>query len=263
MNQFRGDMWFSYAGLRSRDKGIAMVTVGDSGDEAIFGLNRTMETTEGLTNEYIFKEMKYEKVTIPITLTKINNNGSIGELNPDELNFISRWLLRTEPTPLSTEYGLTYYGAFTGEQKYWVNGNNEGYLRVNFELSDPFAYSSIIINNKIVNGSSIIELPNKSNCNMDSLPVIEMNLLGDTTDVKIENLNTGEFTEFKGLDKLENIIIESKNMQIYSNKNINSKVFELSNKKFIKLIYGKNKIRVTSNGKLSIKIQYQVQLALQ
>lgn len=259
---FKDNLYFTYNGYASRKHNIILCSV-DGDDEDIFALKRSLDKKEGVGDIPIIKRIKNETVTLPLTFTKVTKSGDTLQIDDFELDELKRiWFTQKEPKPFITEDGLVLYGSFVGDMKQWFN-NGYGYIKADFELVSPFAYSPILVNNLIVENELQINISNKSNCNELVFPDITFELVGDTTDIKIENLSNGTVSEFKGLTKGEQVTIYNEGVQqMVSEIDSKRNVFMKSNKEFISLIYGKNNLKITCNGRAKVSFACQVKYAL-
>lgn len=260
---FKENMNFRYNGYVSRMYNIVLCSV-DNEDEDIFGLKRSLVTKEGVGDIPIVQKVKTECRTIPLTFTKVTPTGDTLPFTEFDLSEIKRiWFTQKKENPFVLENGLILYGLFVGDMKIWLNGSGYGYIKVDFELTKPFAYSPILINNVIVENEAIVTITNKSDCNELVYPDIYFEVVGDTTDIRIENLNNGTVSEFKGLEKGERIRLLNENrQQIISEIDAKRNVFAKSNKEFINLLYGKNNIKITCNGRAVVSFDCKIKYSL-
>ena len=150
MNQFNSD-YFVFDGIDSEDMGIMMCTIGDSTEDLVLGLNRTVNQSDSIGDIKILKNVSNEYHTFAITLTKVDTlpNGKkvLGKFTPQELSFIQRWLFKNEYRPFipKNEYNsLIYYVLFTGESGF-LNEAKQGYLTFTMSVY-PYAYEDKKIN---------------------------------------------------------------------------------------------------------------------
>lgn len=258
----RDNLYFRYNGYSSKDKGIILCSI-DGDDEEHFSLKRSLDKKDGIGDIPIINKIKNETLSIPMTFTKVNGVGDSVPITRYELDELNRvWFTQKQESVFITEDGFVLYGIFTGEMKQWFNSSNQGYIKCDFELTRPFMYTPNLISNVLVENESVITLNNNSNCNELSYPEIEFELMGDTTDIKFQNLATGEICEFKGLNKNEKVaILNEEQKQVISLSNPLNNIFSKFNKEFIGLEYGRNNIKITCNGKAKVTFSFQIKLA--
>ena len=89
-------------------------------------------------------------------------------------------------------------------------------------------------------------------------PKIEIELVNNNTDVSLKNLsNNGEIFSFTGLKPNEIISIDNENEFIKSNNQL-SNPFSKFNRKWLKLVYGVNRLEVTGQCNIAVKSQFPI-----
>lgn len=224
-----------------------------------FGANRSINEEEGVSDIPVFYGVKSECPTLEISISKVNN-GEISPFTDDDLRELSRILFKNEYKPLILG-GLIYYCIFIkGEM--WRAGSGEGVISLNLRLNAPYAYSPIMHNPIRVVNSKTIEVYNKSTVCEDIYPDIEFLLGGESTSITITNLITGQVVNFSGLDKEEWVYVYNDGLkQIVSKKTPTKNIFKLFNKEWLRLVYGKNVIKVEcENCKFNLLWQNKIYL---
>lgn len=250
--------YFRFDNKDSKNYNLAIVSIGSS-DNFQFGVGQSVQDTEGLGDVPIFTGIKRDCPTIPITICKMDRENNLLPFRDKELDDICRWLFKKEYKPfISYDDSKVYYGIFTKADKF-ENGINEGYINLEFQLSSPYAYSTVINDYWIVNKQREIDIFNDSNVESMYYPDVEVELLKDCTDIEIHNMNTGDKVVFENLLHDEHLYIYGDGLRdIVSLVDENRNLFPNFNKKFLKLRYGRNKIVVKGDCKINIKKQYPI-----
>lgn len=253
--------YFIFDGIKSKDKNITIISIGETQKEKQFGINRNMEFEEGLNGLQILKSIKLENLTVRLTLMKVNYMGIPMAYNRNELDDICRWLFQDEFKPFIS-YDCTSvvsYVIFT-KGKNFKNAANEGYLNVEMKLSAPYAYSNQMIDYVHVSNQKDIIIINNSNVQRFVYPDIEFKL-GNSIDLEIINMTLGESMKFTGLSKDEHVYCYNDGLKYLESKVDKTRIlYENFNKKWLRLSYGKNRIRI--KGDCQIKIITQCPIAL-
>lgn len=258
MSQFQKYYDFIFDGFNSR--GRFMICSRGSGDNlSQFGASRSINEEEGIGDIPVFYGVKSECPTLEISISKVNN-GEISPFADDDLKELSRILFKKDYRALIIN-GLIYYCIFTkGEM--WSAGRGEGVITLSLRLNAPYAYSSIMNNPVRVINTKTIEVYNKSTVCEDIYPDIEFLLGGDSTSIKITNMTTGQIVEFNGLEKLEHVYVYNDGLkQVISKSESTRNIFKLFNKEWLRLVYGKNIIKIEcENCKFDLIYQNKIHL---
>lgn len=225
--------------------GFNSYTIKNSSDK-LFGVNRSMEVEESLNGEVYLTNFNNARPTLDVELAKVDKWGNPVEIKDKDLDELARILFKNKKTNLQCD-GLIYYGAFIDGAS-WRNTANLGFVMLKYELLSPYAYSNIRSDEKKINGEKIIEIINKSNAEEYCYLDIEIKQLG-VTPIKIVNLTTGENIIINNMDLNEEVQILSEYKEIYSTTNPSKNMYKniQYNKHFLRMKYGKNRIKVTGN----------------
>ena len=260
MKTFR-EFYIKFNNRSSKDFDLVVVSLGDDTSPNFFGVERSHieQDSGGIVPN--FKGYKYSCPSIPITLAKMRGTKLLPITQKDEYE-IAQWLFGTDkPQPLTSEDNddIVYYGSFVKGEKYF-NALRLGYFQLTFQLSTPSAYSPIKHNNVYVrNGEKIFEIDCKTNVEKFNYPDVEFILVGDNTNLKITNLTLNETMEFKGLPKNTHLYCYNDGMKqivCKNDKDLNAR--PNFNKNWLRLVYGKNVIKVEGNCDIDILAQYKV-----
>lgn len=241
MAQFDRNSWFRFNGFDS--KGKYMICTKGNGDlTSQFGVNRSINEEDGVGDVPVFYGVKDECPTLEMSITKIVND-EIAPFTEIELSELTRILCKKEYKPFECG-GLVYYVIFT-QGSLWRVGSGEGVITLNMRLSSPHAYSPIMLDSVRCSEEKIFDVYNGSTYDDFIYPDIEIKMLQGNS-IKIENVITGQVLEFTNLDNNEHIYIYNDNMkQMVSKLDRKKNVYSKSNKEFLKLPYGRNRIKIT------------------
>lgn len=241
MAQFDRNLWFRFNGFDS--KGKYMICTKGNGDlTSQFGVNRSINEEDGVGDVPVFYGVKDECPTLEMSITKIVND-EIAPFTEIELSELTRILCKKEYKPFECG-GLVYYVIFT-QGSLWRVGSGEGVITLNMRLSSPHAYSPIMLDSVRCSEEKIFDVYNGSTYDDFIYPDIEIKMLQGNS-IKIENVITGQVLEFTNLDNNEHIYIYNDNMkQMVSKLDRKKNVYSKSNKEFLKLPYGRNRIKIT------------------
>ena len=137
---------------------------------------------------------------------------------------------------------------------------NQGYITLSFQLDSNHAYGREVQYVKAVNGTVEFDIPFEDNVREYYYPDIEFNVTGNSFSIK--NITMNETMEFTNLDSScrHGIIYGDGIMTMISLSDNAVNLREKSNKKFIRLQNGNNKIQITGNGTFTIKVQPKISL---
>lgn len=258
MAQFDRNLWFRFNGFDSRDR--YMICTRGSGDRTTqFGADRSINEEEGVGNIPIFYGIKDDCPTLEVSITKVKN-GNVTSFTDMELIELTRILFKKEYKPFECD-GLVYYVIFTKGSN-WRVGSGEGVITLNMRLSSPHAWSPIMMNSIRCINEKVFDVYNKSTYDEYIYPDVEIKMLGESSSIEIINLTTGQSVEFNNLDKGEHIYIYNDQMkQMVSKLNSKKNIYSKSNKEFLRLCYGRNRIKIiTNDAKVQLIYQNKVHL---
>lgn len=255
--------YFTFDGVRSIDKNIAIVTIGSDSSNTQFGLKQSVEKQDGIGDVPLYKGVKRDISSIDITLCKLDKQNNLLRFTEKEKDDICRWLFKKDYKPFISDDNKSkvYYAIFT-EGDSFFNGLNEGYINLKMELNAPYGYSAIINDFWRVVNFKEVNIYNNSNIDCELYPDIEIELLGDTDKVEIFNQMTGSRTILENLQPNEHLYIYGDEVRdIVSMVDKDRNLFPNFNKKWLKLVYGRNKIIIKAKS-ANIRIINQYPLAI-
>ena len=234
---------FIFNGQKLSDLGFYVVEMSTGQTKHNFGRSRTIETAESIGTERNIK--------------KINHNTISGTI-ADSLNY---WLFAPKNyqeliTLVDGKEHLIYYLIFTsGEFTHFENG--VGYYTLSYELDSDHAYGVTEVTEVTVtndNGKTVYITLNDSVD--DYYPDIEFHVEGDS--FKVVNHTLDERVEFKNLTTsgYRNGRVYGENMMfMVSLEDPKLNMREKSNKHFLKLKRGRNRVSFIGVGSYKIYVQ--------
>lgn len=264
MNQFRAEK-FTFDGYDGGMYGLYLASLGD--EKIKFGTDRKAEYITSANNTNTFRNLEYNTNTIPIVFARMDANYNPLPFNKKIEDEIKRYLFQDKPKKLCVD-DREYEGMFTSIGELVLDNNKLGYIKCDFEMSQPYVYSHKVINEYIVTNRKDIVIENKSTIRDGNLPIdMEIEVLGNSpTDITITNLSLNKKMEFINIETSNNkFFVDSANMDLYSlckgYEDIN--MFScLKGRYFLDAQCGINKIRIDTNNKIKIKFIYTNKLNL-
>lgn len=254
---------FRFNGINSKGKKLKIVSIDSRNNENLFGVQQNVIEEDNNNSDIpLFLGVKKKCPTFSITIMKMNEYNRPLPYDEGEFDEICRWLIQDEYKPFISwdNTGIVYYVIFTKSNDF-ENCAKEGYIKLDVKLSAPYAYSNQLIDYYRVMGSKIVDLYNGSNLSKFIYPDLEFELLDDCTSVTIENLTLNQVMHFENLNKKDVIYVYNKDLKdVMSKVNKNRNVFKNFNKEWIKLVYGKNRIKITGKVKIRFITQYPIGL---
>ena len=249
---------FKFNNIDSSRYNMYIVSKEGNTDSREIGLNSTLNVNESYKNT-IFEEKKFNRSKFTIEIAKLDTYGSPYVISIEDYDNILRWLEHDVPLPLEVD-GIIYYGCFV-EYSAW--NAQKGIITLTFEMTEKWAYSNLLRNTYIVNGSKEIKLYNKSNINKNANLNITLELynpeseeLSDT--FKITSKNTDKFFELNKIVKGDKIKICGDTHEIYCINDENKNIFKNKKGDFIELLYGENEILIEGTVKVIIEYQFPI-----
>lgn len=253
---------FTFDGISSKDFQLRICRVGKSDSTGIFGVERSIEEEVGNGLIPVFKKVKYNSVSIPLTLIKTDGDNPLPFTEDDKFEIV-KWLFQDEYKPFTSEdkKDVVYYAIFTKGSNY-ENALKHGYINLTMRLNAPFGYSNLLTSPTSVVGETVIELFNRSNVGEFIYPDIELKTNQEITDIEIENLSTGDIMTFTDLPVESHVYCYNEDLKQFLMKNNPSyNVRKHYKGNWLKLAYGRNLIRVKSKN-CQIKLIAQSKIAL-
>lgn len=233
----------------------------ETSSERKLGLNTSIEYEDGIGNVPLFVKRKKDIHTIPIQLSKCDNRGNLLKITDDDICELSRLLYSKDDIGILECNGLVYYGHFVGLGSGHYYESGVGYITLNYQLSSPYCYSSVMLDTIHVKNEKYFEIYNKSNASESIFADLEIEMV-EGTSFKILNLTNGEEFSIEDIESNEQFTIYGDSREIVS-KNSDKNMFKLCNRKFkaLNLVYGRNMFKIISND-CKVKMIYQNEICL-
>ena len=254
---------FRFDNKNLSDFGFKVVNVQSSTNTRKIGLTRSLTTVDGVAGNKIIDSISETQTQFTIIISKFNGD-KIAPITNEDLKQITTWLYK--PTDykqliaIDEESNIIYYGMFIDGEQTYLTDDNKGYITLTFLLDSNHAYGEEIHYVKEVDGTLNFIINFEDNVRNYYYPDIEFNVTGNSFSIK--NVTMNETMEFTGLDNScqHGIIYGDGIMTMVSLSNNEVNLRGKSNKKFIRLQNGDNKIQITGNGTFTIKVQPKISL---
>lgn len=262
MIQFKNS-YFKYDGMDSKRFDLRLCEI-DNSENKQLGLDIDIIEEDGIGDINTFIKTKKKYRDIKITLCKMIGNTPI-PFKENELKEINRWLFNHECyKPLEVD-GYVLYSLFTKADG-WFNCANQGYINLTLRTL-PYMFSVPKISPTYVITEKTIELVNTGNVGVYSWVDLDIELIGNTTDIEITNLTLGETFKLEGLDKVNDKYIKvfTENCKYIENQLDKDKnmLVKATSRKYLRLRTGINRIVIKCNDRVKINFLTQDKIQLQ
>lgn len=236
--------YFSFKGIDCRNFFI-MITTTDKNDMIEVGIPYSSKLT--MENTFYYTEELEQPETISLNLTLVDENRMPLKWTNECFQDVKDWLISDDFEEFisydNPEY--VYYFKCIKLVKNFTYGGI-GWVTATFQPLNHYAYKRIIID-KLINGKEYIEINNITNKNYE--PKIIINNLGtENKTIRIGNLL------LKGISTNENVIIDNYLCSIHGD--INGNMLSNSNREWLSLKPGENKILVEGNLFINIVCEF-------
>lgn len=262
MAQFR-NVGFTFDGINAEDLGYYIVSL-DSKNSSVLGTNRTIKEED--TNNFAksFQGVKYNDFTFEITITKANKNKAL-PITEEDIFFLNNWLMKPEDYRIFISHqnrDILYYALFT-EMSDVRFAQRTGYVTLKMRLSSGCSYSTVAHHAHRVAPNHTIEIYNKSNVEDYVYPDVNfITRFESNNGIRIINQTLGETMEFWNLPPNHEFMCYNEGLkQVVCVTNGELNMQPLFNKKWLRLAYGRNVIRI--EGTCDIDIFFQNKIAIQ
>lgn len=263
MPQLRTDD-FTFGGESLSSYGFRVVNPQSNENTRIIGLSRSISKSENILGQYNIDKITQTTPTLDIYISKLDEGGNPQPISTEDIENINLWLFSPvnykELIATDENKDIVYFGIFVEATQYYFD-NNVGYIHLQFELDSNHAYGTVEKTTKTVDQEVEFYIDLIDSVAEYYTPDVEFNVAQGTS-FSIANLTLGETMEFKELDS------KSRKGKVYgegcwfmisdtdSTVNMRAK----SNKTFLRLKRGRNKIKITGNGTFSILVQPKIAL---
>lgn len=243
---------------------FVVVNTSESNNTRKIGLTRSLTTEEGVIGNKTIAKIDETALTMTIIISKFDSKDEPTTITDNDLKILTSWLFSPvnykELIALDEEADIIYYGMFTDGEQTYLNKLNQGYITLTFQLDSNHAYGREVQYVKSVNGTVEFDIPFEDNVREYYYPDIEFNVTRNSFSIK--NITMNETMEFTNLDSScrHGIIYGDGIMTMISLSDNTVNLREKSNKKFIRLQNGNNKIQIIGNGTFTIKVQPKISL---
>ena len=255
---------FEFNGQSSDDFGISLVHIETDMLKRNFGIQRTINS-EKIRYRDTPIYFNTERVTYPISITiaKINPDDTVWSLE-DRLA-ITQWLIPNDNQYhdfISEDHPDLLFSLQFTKGEFSDDYNNRGFVTLEAQMQHPYVHTlpaELDFDLSDNTTTTIIEVDNMSNVVEFYKPMIQFQLVGDTTTFKIKNLTVaGEESTFQNLTLLDAINVDSATQRIESQSG--NSYLNNFNFKFPRLIYGTNRLEITGKCYLTIKTSFPIML---
>lgn len=163
----------------------------------------------------------------------------------------------------SEEYPEVVYKVIcVDEPKKIFNGEDRGYITVQFRTDSAYAWSPLTIETFNVTGASeespyVLHVENKSNVVQWYKPEIEIQTVGNTSFKMINLTDAGSEFIFTDIFDGETIYINNETKKVLSDEAYpNNYRLDKFNKNWLRLAYGVNVLHITTDCIISFRMQY-------
>ena len=226
-------------------------------ESPVFGSRSIINDRNPRKDYSYFQGLKKNPIKLKLTFSLLEG------LWTDEKRFqIFQWLVKNEYCKFYTadKPDRLFYIICTSDGNLMTNGCEQGYITMDFENLFSYPLSPVYIQTydlSTITSPITIQMINKSNVNQYYYPEIEFELKDTNVDLKILNTTcSGEYLEFKGLQQDEIVYVNNENRQIISNKLGSYPINKITNKQWLRLVYGINNIRITGKCILRTRMQF-------
>lgn len=262
MAQFR-NMGFTFDGINAEDLGYYIVSPDDN-NTSILGTNRSIREEDSNNFAKSFQGVKYNELSFEISITKLNKKGFL-PFTEEDIFFLNNWLMKPEEYKIFISHqnrDILYYVLFT-EMSDVRYAQGTGYITLKMRLSSGCSYSTVAHHQYRVASSQTFEIYNKSNVEHYIYPDVNfITRFESNNGIRIINKTLGETMEFWNLPPNHEVMCYNEGLkQVMCITNGELNIQPLFNKKWLRLAYGRNVIRI--EGACDIDIFFQNKIAFQ
>lgn len=251
---------FIFDGKQSRDFNIKLVNY-EGTRTGMFGIHQSVEEEQAWNRDIPnFYGTKLTAPTFNLVFARVDKNHKPVPFTQEDREKVIRWLCKREYKPFISydNLGIVYYMIFMQiERSIFINDTE--YLTLYCKLNAPYGFTNLM-NNPITNYNTTRQfiIENKSNIVDEINPIIEIELLEDSKNVKIRNLTLGQEMSFTNLDLREKLTVYNDLRFIKSSTD--KQRYNNFNRKWITLGYGVNHFEI--EGKCKVNFVYSCPIAL-
>ncbi|WP_297993955.1 phage tail domain-containing protein [uncultured Clostridium sp.] len=225
------------------------------------GRTKSIETEDGALQP-IFKGVTSELPSFNFEIFKVDLiTGEPVQMTREDIFDLNRWLDRNTPKPLVVDEFI-YWGVFSPQTGVWYGGEF-GVIELKFDMVLPYMLGLPIESVYEIEREETITIENDSNVYGDYVyPEFQIGVSeGDT--ITITNLENRQVTTLNNLKTNGVYIIYNQERQMINEKNVKENIYANSNKKYQNLVTGENRIKISTNGRMTFRIKWQPKICLQ
>lgn len=260
MNQFAFNdaVYFTFNGVSSKNRNLRMQTIDDNSTPMVIGMNRTPKEEEGVRDIKVFKGMQNDYVEISITIVKATADHKLLSFTEEDLFEINRWLFKEEYLPFYTDKSdLQYYVVFTKAEGSFY-GANQGYINLTMKCL-PTPYSPIFHREYNVKNTFTFEVLNKTDVDHKIYPDLIVKMKSGNS-FKITNLTNLSSYSISGLVNEEEFEVLGDRRFSFSHIDSKRNLYMLTSKTFLHMGFGRNIIKIETNGECYVEFIYQMRM---
>lgn len=261
---------FKFKDKKLSDFGFIVVNTSNSTNTRTVGLNRSLETVDGIGGNRVISKISSNVVSFEIFISKLDEKGMPLSITESDITKLTTWLF--SPTnyeqlvALDENTNIVYYGMFTNAEQTYLNKNNEGYIKLTFELNGNCAYEGLKeIKRTFDTPNNGLTIAYTGNVDEYYYPDIEFSATSNS--FTIINKTLGEKMQLSNLDEKskKGIIYGEGIMCVVSSthpqENMRAKINKNSEyRTTFRLKQGINEIEIQGTGSFNFKMQPKITL---
>lgn len=242
--------------------GLRSITIsGDEWGEAVL-VSQEIEEEESVTDIPLVNQVKKKCLEIDIKLMGFDEYNNPKTFSEELIREITRKMTGTKEVKELRIGDYFYYGYFIELTRKWTK-SNQGYFICRFKMASPNCYTTRLLTEAgVENGEKLLEISNRSTGCEYVLPDIIINTQSDCSYIRIINLNDDTVFELKDIPINSKIQYHGDGLNQFTDKVGNEDFFKNWNLVALRLPYGKSTLKIQTDGKCSVGIIFQSEIAL-
>lgn len=251
---------FTFDGIHSDDMGMMIVRTEGGLIPVPYASAKNIieEKVTRIPTPYFFRA-SLEPMTFSLTFSLKEN-----EYWTEQKKYaIANWLFKPYYKEfISDDYAdKIFYVMATNMVEFITDGNENGYIKVDFRCKNPYALTPILINDFDLSDNTTTDtilLTNQSNIGLDYYyPELEITVVSPSTSFSLTNVNdNSRVVSFTGLSGGEKIYLNNEKKQIISSTG--NYRFGSWNKNWFRLVPGDNSIIVAGRVIIQVRCQFPI-----
>lgn len=252
------DTNFFFNNIDSTSMGLSLINL-ESGmvESPVFGSKSLIQDRNPRKDYSYFQGLKKEPLKFSLTFSLLDSLWT-----DTKRSQIFQWLVQNDYCEFYTadKPDRLFYIICTNQGNLMTNGNDQGYITMDFENLFPYPLSPVytqIYDLSTITVPTTIQMTNLSNVNQYYYPEIEFQLQSTNTGISIVNTTVGgETLTFAGLTQNETVYINNENKQIVSDVIGSNPLAKCTKKEWLRLAYGVNNVQITGKCILKTRMQF-------